>query len=116
MRESLVVRSATLLFLLLTTWAHSEERRLNALRIPAGVEFVNVNVSVLNTQDRFVTDLAREDFVILEDGIPQETALFAQKELPVSLVVLLDMSASMAANVKAVRSAAQRLVSKLQPE
>ena len=116
MRKSIVMRSATLLFLLLAPWAHSAERRPNALTIPAGVEFVNVNVSVLNTRDRFVTDLAREDFVILEDGVPQETTLFAQKELPLSLVVLLDMSASMAANVKAVRSAAQRLVSKLQPE
>ena len=83
---------------------------------PSGVEFVNVNVSVLNGQDRFVTDLRREDFVVLEDGVKQDLALFAQKELPISLVMLLDMSASMTTNVKAVRSAARRLLRTLRPE
>jgi Ca-activated chloride channel homolog len=105
-----------MLFLVCAASARPAERPLNALTIPAGVEFVNVNVSVLNTKDRFVTDLGREDFVVLEDGVPQEMSLFAQKELPVSLVLLLDMSASMTANVKAVRSAAQRLIAKLDPD
>ena len=97
-----------------TAWAQTDRPRIP--RFPAAVELVNVNVSVVNARDRFVTDLAREDFVVLEDGVKQELALFAQKDLPVSLVLLLDMSASMNSNVKAVRSAACRLISKLRSD
>lgn len=113
MRDSALRKMATLFWLLAASAAQPGERALTIPTIPAGVELVNVNVSVLNTRDRFVTDLVRDDFVVLEDGVPQELSLFAQEELPVSLVLLLDMSASMAVNVKAVRTAAQRLISKL---
>ena len=110
-----VVRSCTvLLFLLVAPFLRADEH--GVLTIPSAVDFVNVSVSVLNTHDRFVTDLQRDEFVVLEDGVKQELALFAQKELPISLVLLLDMSASMTGNVKAVRTAAQRLVQKLRPE
>jgi VWFA-related protein len=85
------------------------------LTFPVGVELVNVNVSVLNGRDHFVTDLGRDDFVVLEDGVKQDLTAFAQKELPISLVLLLDMSASMNANVKTVRHAAARMVGKLRP-
>jgi Ca-activated chloride channel family protein len=99
-----------------TLVAGAQERPKRALTFPAGVELVNVNVSVLNMRDRFVTDLAREDFVLLEDGVKQDVALFKQEELPISLVLLLDMSASMGPNVKAVRNAASRLIGKLRPQ
>ena len=91
-------------------------RATHTLSFPAGVELVNVNVSVLNVRERFVTDLGRDDFLLLEDGVPQELTMFAQEELPLSLVMLLDMSASMNANVRAVRQAAGRLIQKLRPQ
>lgn len=115
MHRGEVVKASLLAAILLAApWLRAEEHAVMAF--PSAVEFVNVSVSVLNTHDRFVTDLRRDDFVVLEDGVKQEMSLFAQKELPISLVLLLDMSASMTGNVKAVRSAAQRLVQKLRPE
>jgi Ca-activated chloride channel family protein len=93
-----------------------DKRPAHALTFPSGVELVNVNVSVMNGRDHFVTDLKPEEFVVLEDGVKQDVAVFRQEELPISLVLLLDMSASMTPNVKAVRTAAARLVAKLRPQ
>jgi Ca-activated chloride channel homolog len=86
------------------------------LAFPAGVELVNLNVSVLLGQDRYVTDLSSGDFVVLEDGIRQEPALFVQEDLPISVVVMLDVSASMKDNLDTVRQAAIRLIDNLRPQ
>ena len=38
----------------------------------AGVEVVSLNVTVVNTQNRYVTDLTEGDFSVFEDGAKQE--------------------------------------------
>jgi Ca-activated chloride channel homolog len=96
--------------------APADEKPSHALSFPAGVEVVSVNVSVVNSRDRFVTNLLQDDFVVLEDGVKQQLMMFKQEELPVSLVILLDMSSSMTANVRVVRHAASRLIGKLRPQ
>lgn len=88
----------------------------HALEFQAGVEIVNVNVSVLNGRDHFVTDLRQQDFVVLENGVRQDAAVFAQSDLPISAALLLDMSESMRPRMAEVRSAASRLIDQLRPE
>jgi VWFA-related protein len=46
----------------------------------AGVTMVPVDVRVLDRQGRPVTDLAREDFTLLEDGVPQRIEEFLRAE------------------------------------
>ena len=82
----------------------------------ADVEMVRLNVSVVNGRDRFVTDLRAEDFVVLENGVKQKVTLFDPKDLPLSLVMLVDMSASMAPKLKATVRAATRLIERLRPQ
>jgi VWFA-related protein len=60
-----------------------------------GVDLVNVSVTVTDRNGRFVGGLKREDFVVYEDGKPQEISQFDADRVPVSLGIALDTSGSM---------------------
>ena len=60
-----------------------------------GVDLVNVSVTVTDHTGRFVSGLKRDDFVVYEDGKPQEIAQFDADRVPVSLGIALDTSGSM---------------------
>jgi len=81
--------------------------------IKLNARWVNLNVSATDPQGKKVTQLRREDFVILEDGVPQEIVHFAPVEAPVNLVLLLDLSGSIDSKLKAMRKAAGRFVDSL---
>ena len=83
----------------------------DAIRLNA--RWVNLNVSVTDRQGKKVTQLKREDFVILEDGVPQEIVHFAPVDAPVNLVLLLDLSGSIGSKLKAMKKAASRFVDSL---
>jgi VWFA-related protein len=48
---------------------------------PASPDLVPVNVHVVDRSGRPVTDLKREDFTVLEDGVPQQVRSFALQAL-----------------------------------
>jgi Ca-activated chloride channel homolog len=81
----------------------------------AEIEVVNLNVSVTNLQNQFVTGLAARDFAIFEDGIRQELSIFNHEDLPISLVLVIDGSASMDGKVKDAQNAAKRFIQTLRP-
>lgn len=59
------------------------------------VEAVNLLVTVTDDKGRFVTDLPREEFVILEDGVPQQITNFSREtDLPLKIALLMDTSSS----------------------
>jgi Ca-activated chloride channel family protein len=60
-----------------------------------GVDLVNVSVTVTDANGRFVGGLKKDDFVVYEDGKPQEIAQFDSERVPVSLGLALDTSGSM---------------------
>ena len=80
---------------------------------------VGLTVTVIDRQGRPVRDLRRDDFTVTEDGKPVELADFApegdRRDRPLSVAVLLDLSYSMAGQVKRVREAAQALLKGLRP-
>jgi len=61
----------------------------------AGVELVSLNVTVTDSQGRYVTDLQEGDFTVFEDGARQELSFFNRSNLPIALSLLIDSSASM---------------------
>jgi Ca-activated chloride channel family protein len=81
-----------------------------------GVEIVNLNLSVTDPRNEFVTDLQEGDFAVYEDGIPQELTLFTHENLPISLVLMMDASASMEERRKTAQEAAARLARTLRPQ
>jgi Ca-activated chloride channel homolog len=82
----------------------------------AGIEIINLNVSVTDPRNRYVTDLAERDFAVFEDGIRQELSLFTHENLPISLVLMLDTSASMDEKLKVAQAAAIRFTKTLRPQ
>ena len=64
-------------------------------RIRSGVELVSLNVTAIDGQGKFVTDLTEEEFEVYEDGARQKLTFFSKTQQPISLALLLDTSASM---------------------
>jgi VWFA-related protein len=81
-----------------------------------GIEVINLNVSVTDPRSRYVTDLAAKDFAVYEDGVRQELTLFTHENLPISLSLLLDVSASMDEKLGAAQDAAIRFIKTLRPQ
>jgi VWFA-related protein len=67
-------------------------------------------------QNRRFVDLTLDDLVVLEDGVPQKVDTFQEAVAPVSIVLVLDASGSMARAADAVKAAAVSFVEALRPE
>ena len=78
-------------------------------------DLVDLQVSVLSHASPNPPALRQSDFVVLEDGIPQEIAFFEASDTPFDLVLLLDLSGSIADKLKLVRRSAKRFVEAARP-
>jgi Ca-activated chloride channel family protein len=72
----------------------------------AGVEMVSLNVTVVDSTGRYVTDLDEDDFLVFEDGAKQELSFFNKTNLPIALSLLIDSSASMEQRMEHAQEAA----------
>jgi VWFA-related protein len=82
-------------------------------------DLVVSEILVVNRDGRIVTGLSREDFVIREDGNLQEVASFTlgdNKDVPRSIVLIIDYSGSQLPYIKTSIEAAKMLVDKLNPK
>ena len=82
----------------------------------ATVEMVSLNVTVVDGQNRYVTDLDRGDFGVFEDGTKQEITYFNKTSLPIALSVLIDTSASMEQRLPTAQEAAVGFAKRLRPQ
>ena len=85
-------------------------------RIVTNISLVQLNVGVVDRQGRAVTSLARDDFVVYEDGVKQSIQQFETVDAPFSLVLLLDMSGSTINFRQQLKLASQRFLDALGPE
>ena len=76
---------------------------------------VSLNVTVRDEANRPVGDLSPQDFVVLEDGRPQQIAMISAERIPLSLSLLLDSSASMDRELTLAQAAVIGFVQHLQP-
>lgn len=75
--------------------------------VKLGVELVVMDVQVLQKQSgRPVGNLNTEDFIVYEDGIKQSVTHFSQDRLPLSVVLLLDVSRSLGPSKRQIRDGA----------
>jgi VWFA-related protein len=82
----------------------------------AGIEIVNLHVTVMDGRNRYITDLKEADFAIFEDGVKQDLSLFNHEDLPISLSLMMDMSASMDEKLVQSQQAAVRFVKTLRTQ
>ena len=81
-----------------------------------GIEVINLNVSITDPRGQYITGLKREDFAVFEDGIKQDLSIFAHENLPISMVLMVDTSASMDDKLSTARTAGKRFVRTLRPQ
>jgi Ca-activated chloride channel homolog len=82
----------------------------------ANVDLVLVNVTVLDRADRAVTGLRLSNFAVVDDKSPQVIRYLSNEDEPISLVVVLDVSASMAVNIQEARKAFAELIDASNPQ
>ena len=79
-------------------------------------DLVDLKVSVIGAgPNKVVPPLEQKDFVVLEDGEPQQISFFAAADTPFDLVLLLDLSGSNSKNLKMIRNSAKRFVDATRP-
>jgi Ca-activated chloride channel family protein len=89
-------------------------QRAEAPRYPVDVRAVALDVLVTDKEGRFVQGLRPDDFRVLEQGVPQQLSVFAARRTPVTVVVLLDSSASVRSDILSIQKAAHRFIRKLE--
>ena len=84
--------------------------------IKTDVDLVTVDALVLQKNTaRVVGDLAKDDFVISEDGVPQTITHFSQSEMPLSVLLLIDRGGCLDPFGDNVRHAAFGALEQLKP-
>jgi Ca-activated chloride channel family protein len=70
------------------------------------VDLVQVNATVTNSRNQYVTGLEKEHFQIWEDKVQQEIVYFSAEDVPISLGIIFDVSGSMKEKLSIARDAA----------
>jgi Ca-activated chloride channel homolog len=78
--------------------------------ITAKVAVVEVPVIVFDEKGAIATSLKKSDFRLFDDGVPQRILNFDRERLPVSFVIVADLSSSMTGKIPFVQEAALSLI------
>jgi VWFA-related protein len=81
----------------------------------SATSIVPVLTTVLDKSGRLVPDLEREDFTVIDNGKPQDIVFFQNDVQPFTVVVMMDFSFSMNANLELLKAAAEQFVLRLLP-
>ena len=107
---ALLIALATLVF------AQSEQKNRDVV-IKLKSELVVVDVQALSHKTgRVINGLKREDFTVSEDGVRQHIESFSQDQLPLSIILLLDVSGSVYPVLEQVRQQGLNALQQLKPE
>ncbi len=79
------------------------------------VRMVSMSVAVADSGGRPLTGLAREAFVVEEDGRRQDIRVVDPDESPFNMAILLDLSGSTSVDLEHMRQAAERLIAMAGP-
>lgn len=91
--------------------------RNNEQAIKLGTDLVLLDVEAINKKTgQAVGGLKKEDFIVYEDGVRQEITHFSQDKLPISALILLDVSGSVWPFINDLREAAREALNLLKPQ
>jgi Ca-activated chloride channel family protein len=81
-----------------------------------GTRTVALYATVTDGQKRLVPDLTQHDFEVLDNDKPTSIDLFVNEVQPITVVVMLDTSASMTGNLRLLEQAAEQFLLRLLPK
>ena len=76
---------------------------------------VSIFATVIDRENRLVPDLTRDDFEVLDNDRPNPLVVFENEARPISVVLMLDTSASMTGNLRLLQDAAEQFLIRLLP-
>lgn len=79
------------------------------------VEVVEVTVSVTDDGGRFVPNIPRDAFRVREDGKPQTVTYFSSDDVPLELIVAVDISGSMTRTMSSLKRAVKGFLAAVPP-
>ena len=82
----------------------------------SGTELVDLFVTVTHNNSRLLPSLTREDFEVYDDDALQELVVFENSVRPISVVVMLDTSASMELNRRRLMAGAEQFLIRMLPD
>jgi len=77
---------------------------------------VALYATVTDDKKRLIPDLMQQDFEIFDNDKPQAVDLFLNEVQPITVVVMMDTSASMTGNLKLLAQAAEQFLIRLLPK
>lgn len=83
--------------------------------IKIDTNLVNVNVRVVDRNNRPISDVRQNEFTIYEDGVQQEIGFFTKEEVPISYGIAVDNSGSMRSQITTVIDASKNIVGSNRP-
>jgi Ca-activated chloride channel family protein len=102
----------------LSTYSHACAQQTE----PVDIIKVDTNVVVFDAQvvdkktGRVIGDLKKEDFELTDNGVRQQIDYFSRDELPLAIILLLDVSRSVRPIIHDVRDGALNALQRLKPE
>jgi Ca-activated chloride channel family protein len=84
--------------------------------IKIDTELVNVNVRVIDRNNRPINKLQQKDFKILEDGVVQKIDFFSESEVPTNYALVIDNSGSLRPQLDKVIEAGKVFVNTNRPD
>lgn len=80
------------------------------------VDIIQVTASVTDEHGRFVRGLKQDDFRVFENDVPQRIQGFKAENIPLEIVVAVDMSGSMVDAMPQVKRSVKRFLQALRPQ
>jgi VWFA-related protein len=102
-----------MLLVVAAAFAPAQEPEKSDVVFKSDVSLVRVDVQAVDRDNRAITSLNREDFVLRDNGKTREVRNFATEEMPIDILFLLDVSGSMRPHVERIAHAAENAVNLL---
>jgi len=101
----------------LAATAVCQEKSASDEVITINSDLVVVDAEVIDKKTRQrIGNLKREDFALYDDGVKQDITYFSQDKLPLSIVLLLDLSNSVKPIIEQISNGALDALQRLKPE
>jgi len=97
--------------------SQTQQPKQSELTVKIDTDLVVTDALVVSKKKgRVIGALKREDFLLYEDGVQQEITHFSQDKLPLSVMLLLDVSGSVQPKLQQIQAGAGYAMQQLKPE